>query len=639
MSGRPLLPLQPKPNTQVEEDDSPDPQPSRPRKGRSAVLVACEPCRRLKAKCDGERPSCHRCRNKGQECAYELPEDALSRSSARKEITNRLQRENSELRSLLHDLSRRPDAESYNIYRRLRLTDDPISLVHSIRQAELLLPVTTTDGDESATLQQIEANALDGSVIKVPARPWTTVAGDGIVSELISAWFKWDNTFLYPFVDHECFLKDIRSADPGNATYCSPFLVNTICAYRSYFSDTVDAVRRVTKKDLREHFFTESLKHSGSTIPTLPTIQGLWILFSISFLKGDDRNGSLYRFASYGMLSRSIIRHFFPNLKDSNPKDDATKRTMSKMMWGLFCLESLVAMKFRGADVLQPPDVPCPFTENSYETSTNVDIFGQPFTSTSPQPPLVTGAIGTLCRVAVLMSEVLTFGQNHKSSEDINSGGQDHVDERIEFLMKLNEIDNSLPPSLRHDQNFTPSTCFLRIAMNTIVYAIVRTLRKDVVLDQTNGMTVRTMVLRSCALDIELMEQYFARWTTGEFSLMAFIGPLSAGTVLLPLIQEDAARQLFPRICRLMHTISKRMPIAKYVMKGWEAALWTRRIEIPAAARPFFDSLDMGREELTDVSTSLVVTHVPRDESVLAKQWDNGELGFLLQKWNEMSLE
>ncbi|KAI0516950.1 putative C6 transcription factor [Xylaria bambusicola] len=639
MANRPLVPLQPKPNTQVDDDDSPDPPPSKSRKGRSSVLVACEPCRRLKAKCDGERPSCRRCRSKGQECVYELPEDALSRSSARKEIANRLQRENSDLRSLLHDLSSRPDAEAYNIYRRLRLTDDPISLTHSIRQAELLLPTVMVDGDEFSTLQQLEANALDGSVIKVPAQPWTTVAGDGIVSELISAWFKWDGAFLCPFVDSECFLQDIRSADPRSATYCSPFLVNAICAYRSYFSDTVDAVRHVTKKDLREHFFTESLKHSASTIPILPTIQALWILFSISFLKGDDRNGGLYRFASYGMLSRSRICHFFPNLDGLNPEDNARKQTISKMIWGHFCLESIVTMNFRGTDVLQPPQVPCPFPENNHDSSNNLDIFGQPFTSASPQPPLVSGAIGILCRVAVLMSEILTFGQDHKSYGVIGTDGQGNLNKNIAFLMKLNEIDNSLPPSLRHHQNFTPSTCFLRIAMNTAMYAILRTLRKDVVLDQTSGMTVETMMLRSCELDIELMEQYLARWTTGEFSLMAFIGPLNAGTVLLPLIQDEAARQMFPRLCKLMHIISRRMPIAKYVLKGWEAALRSRDIEIPEAALPFFESLGIQREELTDISTSLVVTHIPRDESVLAKQWDDGELGFLLSKWNEMSLE
>lgn len=83
----------------------------------------------------------------------------------------------------------------------------------------------------------------------------------------------------------------------------------------------------------------ESIKHSGATIPTLPTIQALWIMFSISFLKGDDRNGNIYRYASYGMLRRSRLSRIFPSLSNNDSEEDPRKRMMSKMIWGLFCLE------------------------------------------------------------------------------------------------------------------------------------------------------------------------------------------------------------------------------------------------------------------------------------------------------------
>ncbi|KAI1359785.1 putative C6 transcription factor [Xylaria arbuscula] len=638
MTGRPLVPLQPKPNT-IGEDVDPSPPPARPRKGRSAVLVACEPCRRLKAKCDGERPSCHRCRTRGQDCVYELPHDALSRSSARKEIANRLQLENSELRLLLHHLSSRPEAEAHDIYRRLRLTVDPIALMHSIKQAELLLPVGERDGDELAMLRQLDANALEESVIKVPAQPWTSVSGDGIVSELISSWFKWDDGFLYPFVDRECFLRDIHSANPQNATYCSPFLVNAICAYRSYFSETVETVRRTTKKCLKEQFLAESIKHCGSTIPTLPTIQALWIMFSISFLKGDDRNGSLYRFASYGMLRRSRLSRVFPSLSDRDSEDSLRKRTMSKMIWGLFCLESIVSTNFRGMDILQTPKIPCPYLVDMYGSTTNVDIFDRPFTATSPQPPYVSGAIGTLCRVAVLVSEILTYGQDTKDKEDTGPEQQDNITKRTEFLVRLYAIDSSLPSSLRHDQNFTPSTCFLRVVINTALYAAIRTLQSDVVLDTLNRITVDHLRLRTCELDIQLTEQYLARWSTRAFSIMTFLGPLNAGTMLLPILPDERATLLFTRVCKMMHSLSAHIPLATYVLKGWEAALWAKKLEVPRPARPYFDNLNTAREELTEVSTSLVVTHVPPDESMLTKQWDDGELGFLLQKWSDMRLE
>ncbi len=123
---------------------------------------------------------------------------------------------------------------------------------------------------------------------------------------------------------------------------------------------------------------------------------------------------------------------------------------------------SIVATNFRSTDVLQPPIIPCLFPDSSPENPTNVDLFGQPFTSSSSQPPFVTGAISTFCRTAVLLSEVLTYGQVHRDNEDTNFGDRANLIKRKEFLANLNAIGNSLPSALRHDHNFTPATCFLR---------------------------------------------------------------------------------------------------------------------------------------------------------------------------------
>jgi hypothetical protein len=67
---------------------------------------------------------------------------------------------------------------------------------------------------------------------RVPARPWTVLAGDGLVSELVSAFFTYDHCSGIPFVDQECFLADMRAEDITQARFCSPFLVNAICALR-----------------------------------------------------------------------------------------------------------------------------------------------------------------------------------------------------------------------------------------------------------------------------------------------------------------------------------------------------------------------------------------------------------------------
>jgi hypothetical protein len=75
-----------------------------------------------------------------------------------------------------------------------------------------------------------EAHSLQDNGFRVPARPWTAVAGDGIVSDLVSRFFDIDQPFYCAMVDHSALVSDMRASDTAVARYCSPILVNAICA-------------------------------------------------------------------------------------------------------------------------------------------------------------------------------------------------------------------------------------------------------------------------------------------------------------------------------------------------------------------------------------------------------------------------
>ncbi|KAI1742732.1 hypothetical protein F4680DRAFT_25320 [Xylaria scruposa] len=113
--------------------------------------------------------------------------------------------------------------------------------------------------------------------------------------------------------------------------------------------------------------------------------------------------------------------------------------------------------------------------------------------------------------------------------------------------------------------------------MNTAVYMILRSVRLDAVLNEGSGMTVWPAILGYYALDEELMERYFAASSAPEFSLMS--------------------------------------AIAKYVMKGWRAVLWSRKIDIPEPAKPYIQNLGEGHEMLRDVPINLIVAHIPNFEN------------------------
>ena len=134
---------------------------------------------------------------------------------------------------LIHDRSE-PDA--WEIFKRIRLSKDPLAVLKSVQDADLVLPnpslVAAASDLSDPRIRKLDDAARDKSPMHVPARPWTAVAGDGLVSELVCSLFAWD-VYLFPFFQPNALLVDMRRADPNAAQYCSPFLINAICAYRA----------------------------------------------------------------------------------------------------------------------------------------------------------------------------------------------------------------------------------------------------------------------------------------------------------------------------------------------------------------------------------------------------------------------
>jgi hypothetical protein len=144
---------------------------------------------------------------------------------------NRVEEERDQLKELFDLIRDQPDTEAHEIFRRLRTSSNPLHVFRDLRQANLLLPnpdpVSQVIGNPQ--VGAIDSEALRLSALKLRARPWTTVAGDGLVSALISSFFAWDGNYLTPFVDSKCFIKAMNTGNVVSIEFCSPFLVNAIC--------------------------------------------------------------------------------------------------------------------------------------------------------------------------------------------------------------------------------------------------------------------------------------------------------------------------------------------------------------------------------------------------------------------------
>lgn len=155
-----------------------------------------------------------------------------------------LKEENAKLWELYGFLFNLPESEATEILARLRVSGDPMAVLQDVRDSSLLfLNPEPYDHPTSSDprLERLDLDALRASTFRVNARPWTAVAGDGVVSELISSFFAWDDAFFYPFIHRQAFIDDMRQNSPDTARYCSPFLVNAICASRCVSFDCLQA--------------------------------------------------------------------------------------------------------------------------------------------------------------------------------------------------------------------------------------------------------------------------------------------------------------------------------------------------------------------------------------------------------------
>lgn len=174
------------------------------------------------------------------------------------------------------------------IYRRVRAAVDPMDVVELLRGSDLLLQPSGPErsgGSETPAsgLSNLDLSALEHSSIKVRAKPWTRVAGDGLVSELISSFFAYDNGFYLSFIDQECFLGDMQAGNVGNAEFCSSLLVNAICALRCVSSSVplhlqILMPSTVNLRTSQSLWLSPRLRHTRTVLKRIQTTPGhrLW---------------------------------------------------------------------------------------------------------------------------------------------------------------------------------------------------------------------------------------------------------------------------------------------------------------------------------------------------------------------------
>ena len=181
--------------------------------------------------CSGDRPVCDRCRKLSLVREYDVDEGDESRRVTLQKRYDRLENEKDQYQELVNLIQSRPDGEVHEIIRQLRTGLQAHHVLQHVKHAHMFLtsPDPTSGLSTHPLVVKLDSQALVSSPIKLRARPWTTVVGDGLISSLISSFFAWDGSYVIPAIDLVCFTRAMHTGDISNDEFCSPTLVNAMC--------------------------------------------------------------------------------------------------------------------------------------------------------------------------------------------------------------------------------------------------------------------------------------------------------------------------------------------------------------------------------------------------------------------------
>ncbi|KAJ5404470.1 hypothetical protein N7509_004341 [Penicillium cosmopolitanum] len=359
-----------------------DPSARRKRPARKYTSRACEECRRRRAKCDGNRPSCSRCLDRGIRCQYSTAEDG--RQPAPKAYVVMLRNRIELLERVLHSHGIDPEASVAQL-----MAEDELSNQHQPTESEWASAGSncnvedlcgTFDGaltlDESLNFDQDgevryfgptsgrllfrssendspveEAYSTDpsctGCSTNTPecpepaatcryevagelSPPYETWLSDELQAHLIDLYFEWEQPW-FQMLNETLF----RESMANGGRYFSPLLLTCILAVGSRYCDRLEVRTEPNDPNTAGRMFickAEKLIQNDLRWPKITTIQSLAIMGMFYIATGSDAAGWLHQ----GMANRLALDMGF-NM------DPAVLAGLRQIYWALYCHDKLSA--------------------------------------------------------------------------------------------------------------------------------------------------------------------------------------------------------------------------------------------------------------------------------------------------------
>ncbi|KAI9933769.1 hypothetical protein MW887_004841 [Aspergillus wentii] len=466
---------------------------------------------------------------------------------------------------------------------------------------------------------------VDIPVVRVPAKPWTTVTDDDdLVSHLVSLWLTWTQPWLN-WLDRGVFLAAMQ-AGQLETEFCSPFLVNAILAEACFYSDYAEVFTVAGDLMTRGAHFSEEARRlfeQEEGPATLATVQGLGYLFVQLSLMGKERLGCMYFKMAVKAAEEYDAAH--PARNDGSVEQNA----INHALWGIFNVSSLTSVAVMKYVPMTRPRRPRPW-----------DTHDSPGDVWSPYPrhedPIAGHILCAMARwtdVCCIANEIgrVFFDSENKPPGDQMSSLVDH------FHRQLQEWQRNLPACFDVETATVPHILAIHMFCHTIILQLLSLIRHDDTLPPSTINDAKSTSLWTARHVASLITIHRQRWGIDRMGTSTSHWVIVSLFALLEALDTQENRTAFITLCTVARSFAHRYPFGAGLLRMIQLNAAQSHITLPEETDALFADFEEETRGRTDPAqfSSLYPNF---GAAVRPDQASDTETDQFLERWDGLNL-